>query len=70
MSGVNKFSGEGQGKIHHFVIAKNNCTIAKEKLEPSKKVTLSDEVEKCTNLLNDMEEPVHTICIKDLIGNG
>ena len=22
MSGVNKFSGEGQGKLHHVVIAK------------------------------------------------
>ena len=33
---------------------------------PSEKVTPSEEVEKRTNLLNDIEEPVHMIRRKDL----
>ena len=38
----------------------------KKKLFPSEKFTPSEEVEKGTNLLNNTEEPVHTICRKDL----
>ena len=42
MSGVNKFSIEGQAKIHHVVVSK-------EKVAPSEKVTTSEEVEKGTD---------------------
>ena len=67
MSGVNNFAGEGQGKIHHGVVAEEKSSaIAEEKLVPSEKVTPSEEVEKGTNILNDMEEPVATIRRKDL----
>ena len=38
-----------------------SSTLAKEKLEPSEKVTPSEEVKKVTNILNDMENSVHTI---------
>ena len=38
----------------------------KKKVDPSDKVTLSEEVEKGTNILNDPEDPVHTIHDKDL----
>ena len=37
-----------------------------KKVEPSENVTPSEDVEKGTNILNDMEEPVHTILRKDL----
>ena len=30
MSGVNKFSGEGQGKIHHVVVAENKSSTIPE----------------------------------------
>ena len=59
MSGVNKFSGEGQAKSH-------NAVISREKLSPSEKVITSEEVEKVTIFLNDMEYPVVTIRRKDL----
>ena len=65
MSGVNKFSGEGQGKIHHIVVSEVSSTIANEKTVPSDKFTPSEEVEKGTIILNDMEEPVHMISGKD-----
>ena len=59
MSGVNKFSGEGQGKIHHVVVAENkSSTIYEEKLILSEKVPPSEGVEKGTNILNDVEYPV------------
>ena len=40
----------------------------KKKVAPllKKKLLLSEEVEKGTNILNDMEEPVHMIHRKDL----
>ena len=67
MSGANKFSGEGQGKIHNVVIAKEQIsTISREKVEPNDKVTPSEEVQKGTNISNDMKEPVHKIRRKDL----
>ena len=67
MSGVNKFAGEGQGKIHHVFVARRKVApLPKKKVVPSEKVTPSEEVEKGTNILNDMEEPVHTIRKKDL----
>ena len=59
MSGFNKFSGEYQVKNHHVVGSE-------EKSVPSEKVTPSEEVEKGTNFLNYMEEPMHTIRRKDL----
>ena len=59
MSGVNKFSGEGQAKNHHAV--PYYWPIYEEKVSPSEKVTPSEEVEKGTNTLDDMEEPVFTI---------
>ena len=67
MTGVNKFSGEFQGIIHHvFVSEEKRSTIAKEKVVPSQKVTPSEEVEKGTYFLNDIEDPVITILKNDL----
>ena len=55
MPGVNKFSGEGQEKLHHVVVYEEKSSIiSKEKVVPSDKVTPSEEVEKGTNILNDM----------------
>ena len=55
MPGVNKFSGEGQEKLHHVVVAEEKvASFPKKKLVPSDKVTPSEEVEKGTNILNDM----------------
>ena len=55
MSGVNGVSGEGQVKIHHvFVYKEKSNTIAKEKLDPSEKVTPSEEVDKVTDILKYM----------------
>ena len=59
MSGVNKFSGKGQAKIHHVV--PYYWPIAKENLAPSEKITPNEEVEKGTNLLDCMEDPVNMI---------
>ena len=62
LSGVNNFSGEGQETIHHVVVAEvKSATIYEETLVPSDNVTPSEEVQKVTNILNDIEEPVHTI---------
>ena len=67
MSGVNKFSGEGQGKIHHVVVTKEKVApFLKKKVVTSEKVTPNYDVEKVTNILNDMEEPLVTILSKDL----
>ena len=67
MSGFNKFSGEGQEKIHHVVVAKeNSTTIAEEKVVTSEKDTPSEKVDKVTKTLDDREEPVVKICRKDL----
>ena len=72
MSGDNKFSGKGHTKIHpvvpyYQIVAKGkSSTISEEKMSPSEKVTPSEEVEKGTNVLNDMEKLVVTICRKDL----
>ena len=45
MSGVNNFSGKGQGKIHHVFIAKGKkvAPLPKKKVDPSEKVTPSEE---------------------------
>ena len=62
MSGINKFSREGQRKIHHDFISKEKVALfPKKKLAPGEKVIPSEEFEKGTNLFNDMEEQVHTI---------
>ena len=56
VSGFNNFFWEGQGKIHHVVVAEEKIsTLSKEKVMPSEKVTPSEEVEKVTNILNGME---------------
>ena len=61
MSGVNELAGEGQGKMNHVVISKEKVApLPNKKVEPSKKFTPSNDVEKGTNLLNGMEEPVVT----------
>ena len=59
MSGGNNFSGEGQGKIHHVVVAKEKLSpLPKKIVVPGEKVTPSEEILKGTNILNDMEESV------------
>ena len=64
MPGVNKFAGEGQAKNHHVVLY---CRpIVKEKVAPREKVTPSEEVEKLTKILDDIEEPVVMICRNNL----
>ena len=46
-------------KIDHVVIAKEKVSpLTKKKVDPNKKVTPSEEVERGTNIFNDMEEPV------------
>ena len=51
MSGVNDFSGNGQGKFYHVVNAKEKVAPSpKKKEEPSEKVTPSQDVEKVTNI--------------------
>ena len=67
MSGANNISGEGQGNIHHILIAKEKVAPLPKKISYlSKKVTQSNEVEKGTNILNDMEDPVVMIHKTDL----
>ena len=67
MYGVNKFSGEGQGKIHHVVVAdEKSNTIVEEKMVTNEKVTPSEEVDKDNKRLDDMEEAVVIMCRKDL----
>ena len=53
MSRFNKFAWESQAKNHNVV---QYCRpIAKEKVAPSEKVTQSEEVEKGTNFLDDVD---------------
>ena len=62
MSGVNKFSGKGQGEIHHFVISKEKIMpLLKKKLLTTEKVTTSEKVDKGTKILDDKKEAVVTI---------
>ena len=52
MSGVNKFSGEGQGKVHHAVVSEEKLTpLPKKKVVTSEKVTPSEEVDKRTKTI-------------------
>ena len=53
MSGVNKFSVNGKGRIHHVIVPK-------EKITPLSKVTTSKEVDKGTKKLDDKKEAVVT----------
>ena len=67
MSGVNKFFGEVQGKIHHVVVSKEKVMpFPKKKILTSEKVTTSEEVDKDAKKLIYMKEAVVTICWKDL----
>ena len=67
MYGVNKFSGKGQGKIHHVVVAEEKLTPSpKKKIFTSEKVTTSEEIYKGTKKLYDMKDVVVTIRRKDL----
>ena len=67
MSGVNKFAGKCQGKIHHVVVAEEKSNaIVKEKYLTTEKVTTSKVVDKGNNNLGDMKEAVVTIHRKDL----
>ena len=67
MSGINNFSEEGQGKIHHVVSAEEKVAPSpKKKIVPSEKVKPSEGVKKVTTILNDREEPVPTISRKYL----
>ena len=66
MSGVNKFSGKGQGKIHHVVVSEEKVMpLTKKKLVKTEKVAISEEVDKGTKHLDDMKEAVVTIRRKD-----
>ena len=59
MSGVNKFSGKGQGKIHHVVVSKEKITpLFKGKLLTTERVATSEEVDKDTKKLDDKKESV------------
>ena len=58
MSGINKVFGEGQTRNHHVV--PYYLEISEEQLAPSDKVTPSEEVEKVTNLLDDMDNTKFT----------
>ena len=67
MSGVNKFAGEGQGKIIMSSFPRKKVApLPKKRVGPSDKVTPSEKVEKVTNLLNYIENPVYMIRRKDL----
>ena len=53
------FTGEGQARNHHF-----SCIIGpfpKKKVAPREKFRPSEEVEKGTKILDDIEEPAVTI---------
>ena len=58
MSGANKFSGEGQSRNNHFIPYYR--PIVKEKVVPSENVTLNENIEKGTNLLDDMDNTKST----------
>ena len=67
MSGVNNFSGGGQGKIHHIIVAKEKVTpLPKKRVVTSEKVTASEEVDKGTKTLYVIKEAVFMIRRKDL----
>ena len=67
MSGVNNFSGEGQGKIHHVVVSEKKVTpLLKKQVVTSEKVTTSEEVEKCNKNLDYMKVEVVKTRRKDL----
>ena len=56
VSEFNKFYGLVQRKVHHVVVAEEKSnTISEEKLLISENVTPSEEFDKGTNILNDME---------------
>ena len=46
MFGVNKFSGKGQGRIHHVVVSKKKTPLSKQKVVTSAEVTTIEEVDK------------------------
>ena len=55
MSGVKTFSGEGQGKIHHVIVAKEKVTpFMKKRVVTSEKITPSKEFGRGTKQLDDM----------------
>ena len=59
MSGLNKFSGKFQWKIHHIVVSKEKITpLSKEKILSTENVTTSEEVHKGTKNLDDKKESV------------
>ena len=64
VSGVNKFAWKFQSRNHHTVPYYR--PISEEKVAPSEKVTLSEEVEKVTKMLDDIEYPVVMIGRKKL----
>ena len=53
MSGVNKFSGKGQGKINHVIFQRKMTSLLNEKLLSPKNVTTSEEVDKGIKRLDD-----------------
>ena len=65
VSGVNNFTGKGQGKIHHVVSNvlddKKEAVVMMIFLE---KKSLTKDVDKGTDELEDMKEAVVTICRK------
>ena len=58
MSGVNNFVGEGQARNYHVVPYYR--PIYEEKIVPSEKFTPSEEVEKGTHFLDDMDNTKFT----------
>ena len=67
VSGVNRFAGEGQGKMYHVFVAKEKINaIEREKIVTSEKVATSEGVEKGTKNMYDMKEAVFKIRRKDL----
>ena len=64
MSGVNKFSGEGQARLRFFSYIIG--PLPKKKVAPVGKVTPSKDCKRGTNLLDNMEDPVVKTCGKDL----
>ena len=62
VSGVNKFSGKCQGKIHHVVVEEEKITpSSKKKLWTTEKVTTIKGVEKGAKKIDDMKEAVFTM---------
>ena len=66
VSGVNKFPGKGQGKIHHVVVSEEKITpLLKKKILTTERVTTSEEFGKGTEKLDDTKEGVVKIRRKD-----